>query len=81
MIKRVDVAVYNSMIQARQGTWKAGVSVLGLKEQGVGWSVDEHNRALVSPDMEKRINEARGGDHRGPHPGHGRHGTALDVMG
>jgi basic membrane protein A len=59
MIKRVDVAVYNSMIQARQGTWKAGVSVLGLKEQGVGWSVDEHNRALVSPDMEKRINEAR----------------------
>jgi basic membrane protein A len=59
MIKRVDVAVYNSMIQARQGTWKAGVSVLGLKEEGVGWSVDEHNRALVTPDMEKRINEAR----------------------
>lgn len=59
MIKRVDVAVYNSMIQARQGTWKAGVSILGLKEEGVGWSVDEHNRALVTPDMEKRINEAR----------------------
>jgi basic membrane protein A len=59
MIKRVDVAVYNSMIQARQGTWKAGVSVLGLKEEGVGWSVDEHNRALVTADMEKKINEAR----------------------
>ena len=59
MIKRVDVAVYNSMIQARQGTWKAGVSILGLKEEGVGWSVDEHNRALVTPDMEKQINEAR----------------------
>jgi basic membrane protein A and related proteins len=59
MIKRVDVAVYNSMIQARQGTWKAGVSILGLKEQGVGWSVDEHNRALVTADMEKQINEAR----------------------
>ncbi len=59
MIKRVDVAVYNSMIQARQGTWKAGVSVLGLKEEGVGWALDEHNRALVTADMEKKVSEAR----------------------
>ncbi len=59
MIKRVDVAVYNAMIQARQGTWKAGVSVLGLKEEGVGWAVDDANRALVPADMEKKINDAR----------------------
>ncbi|MBL8832097.1 MAG: BMP family ABC transporter substrate-binding protein [Rhodospirillales bacterium] len=59
MIKRVDVAVYNAMIQARQGTWKAGVSVLGLKEEGVGWALDEHNRALVTADMEKKVSEAR----------------------
>jgi basic membrane protein A len=59
MIKRVDVAVYNAMMEARQGTWKAGVSVLGLKEEGVGWAVDQNNRALVSADMEKKINDAR----------------------
>jgi basic membrane protein A len=59
MIKRVDVAVYNAMMEARQGTWKAGVSVLGLKEEGVGWAVDQSNRALVSADMEKKVNDAR----------------------
>jgi basic membrane protein A len=59
MIKRVDVAVYNAMSDARKGTWKPGVSVLGLKEEGVGWAVDASNRAIVSPAMEARINEAR----------------------
>lgn len=59
MIKRVDVAVYNAMIGARNGTWKAGVTVLGLKEEGVGWSLDEFNRKLVTPEMEKKVNEAR----------------------
>ena len=35
MVKRVDVATYNAFDQAKKGTFKAGVAVLGLKEDGV----------------------------------------------
>ena len=59
MIKRVDVAVYNAMTDARKGTWKAGVTVLGLKEEGVGWALDDANRKLVTAEMEKKVNAAR----------------------
>ena len=59
MIKRVDVAVYDAMMGARNGTWQAGTKVLGLRENGVGWALDEHNRSLITPEMERRVNEAR----------------------
>ena len=59
MIKRVDVAVYNAFNDAKNGTWKPGIQVLGLAEEGVGWAVDEHNRSLISSAVEDRINAAR----------------------
>ena len=59
MIKRVDVAVYDAFKSARDGTWRGGVRVLGLAEGGVGWALDEHNRSLISPDMEAAIEKAR----------------------
>ena len=58
-VKRVDVAVYRAFRDARNGTWKAGPLLLGLAEEGVDWALDEHNRALVTPEMERRVNEAR----------------------
>ncbi len=59
MIKRVDVAVYDAFATARDGTWKGGIRVLGLAEDGVGYSIDEHNRALISAAVEKRVEQAR----------------------
>ena len=59
MVKRVDVAVYEAFRSALDGTWKAGVRVLGLAEGGVGWVVDENNRALVTPEMEAAVEQAR----------------------
>jgi basic membrane protein A len=50
MIKKVDVAVYN----VAKGH-KPGVSVLGLKEGGVDYAMDEHNAKLVSADMKKKV--------------------------
>jgi basic membrane protein A len=58
MLKRVDVATYNTFKQAKDNTWKAGVSVLGLKEDGVGWALDEHNKALVTPEMKAAVDKA-----------------------
>lgn len=50
MIKKVDVAVYN-VAKGHQ----PGVSVLGLKEGGVDYALDEHNAKLVNADMKKKV--------------------------
>jgi basic membrane protein A len=54
MVKRVDVAVYTLAQQIRPG-----VTVLGLKEGGVDYALDQHNAALVSPAMQRRVDAAK----------------------
>jgi basic membrane protein A len=58
MLKRVDVATYNTFKAAKDNSWKAGVSVLGLKEDGVGWALDENNKSLITPDMKAAADKA-----------------------
>ena len=50
MVKRVDVAVYNTMKE-----WKPGLSVLGLKEGGVDYAMDENNAKLVTPAVKAKV--------------------------
>ena len=59
MIKRVDVAVYESFKAAKAGTWQGGIQILGLAEDGVGWALDEHNRSLISAEIEAAVEQAR----------------------
>ncbi|MBN9444112.1 BMP family ABC transporter substrate-binding protein [Bosea sp. (in: a-proteobacteria)] len=59
MLKRVDVAAYNSFMAARNGSWKPGLSVLGLKEGGVDWALDDNNRALITPEMKAAADKAK----------------------
>ncbi|WP_298727264.1 BMP family ABC transporter substrate-binding protein [uncultured Ferrovibrio sp.] len=59
MVKRVDLATYNSFKAAQDGSWKPGVTVLGLKEGGVDWALDEHNAKLVSTEMKAKIEQAK----------------------
>ena len=59
MIKRVDVAVYESFKAAQEGTWQGGIQILGLAEDGVGWALDEHNRSLISAEIEAAVEQAR----------------------
>jgi basic membrane protein A len=56
MVKRVGEAAYQSYAAAQNGTWKAGFVSMGLAEGGVDWALDEHNRALVTADMEAKVN-------------------------
>lgn len=58
MLKRVDVAAYETMKDAMSGNFETGVRNLGLAEGGVGWSLDEHNESLISADMKDAINAA-----------------------
>jgi basic membrane protein A len=59
MLKRVDVAVYKAFKGAQDGTWQAGAQSLGLKEDGVGYALDENNRQLITADMEKKLEETK----------------------
>ena len=59
MVKRVDVAVFNTFKDAKNGSWKPEVKVLGLKEAGVDWALDANNRKVITPAMEKKINAAK----------------------
>ncbi|MCF8466108.1 MAG: BMP family ABC transporter substrate-binding protein [Sneathiella sp.] len=59
MLKRVDVAVYNALMTAKEGTWKPGIQVLGLKEDGVGFSVDEWNKDILTPEMIAAMDKAK----------------------
>jgi len=54
MVKRVDVAVATAFAGV-----KPGLSVMGLKEDGVEAAVDAHNAQLVTPQMKARIDAAR----------------------
>jgi len=55
MVKRVDVAIYDSFKSVQNGTWKGGVTYKGLKEGGVDWVLDKDNRKVVTPEIEKRV--------------------------
>jgi basic membrane protein A and related proteins len=55
----VDVAVYTAIMEVKNGTWKPGTKVLGLAQDGVGYTIDEYNRKLITPEMEKRIDQAK----------------------
>lgn len=59
MLKRVDNAVYDSFMKVKEGKWTAGAANLGLKEGGVELVIDKDNRKLVTPEMEKRLEQAR----------------------
>ncbi|MCJ7871262.1 BMP family ABC transporter substrate-binding protein [Marinovum sp. 2_MG-2023] len=58
MLKRVDVAVYNAMMEGEM-LETGGTMVLGLEENGVGYAVDEFNEALLSDEMKAAADEAR----------------------
>ena len=59
MVKRVDVAAYNSLKAMQDGTWQGGFQSLGLAEGGVDWALDEHNAALITDEMKAAVDAAK----------------------
>ena len=59
MIKRVDVAAYDTLMDSMNGAFTPGVVTLGLEEEGVGWAVDEHNEPLLTEELKTAVEEAR----------------------
>jgi basic membrane protein A len=59
MLKRVDLAAYRSFSDANKDVWKAGTQVLGLKEGGVDWALDQYNEKLITADMKAKVEAAK----------------------
>ncbi len=59
MLKRVDLAAYDSFKTAQANQWKGGVQVLGLKEGGVDWALDKDNEKLITPEMKAKVDAAK----------------------
>ena len=59
MLKRVDLATYNAMMDVHNGKFTPGVQVMGLSEDGVGWALDDNNKALITPEMQKAVDDAK----------------------
>ena len=58
MLKRVDVAVYNTFKDSQDGKFTPGINVLGLAEGGVGWALDDNNKDLITPEMKAAVDAA-----------------------
>ncbi len=54
MVKRVDVAVYEAA-----KNHKPGLMTLGLKEDGVDYALDRYNEKLISPEVKKKVDQAK----------------------
>jgi basic membrane protein A len=55
MIKRVDVAVFDTIKSWKDGKFAAGAHEFGLKDDGVGYVRDEKNKAVVTDEIEAKV--------------------------
>ena len=59
MVKRVDNAVYNIVQEVVSGRFSPGIHVFGLDKDGVGYSMDEFNRELITPEAIQEVEAAK----------------------
>jgi basic membrane protein A and related proteins len=59
MVKRVDNAVHSIVEDVVNGRFRAGFHTYGLDKDGVAYSVDEHNRALISEEVIREAESAK----------------------
>jgi basic membrane protein A and related proteins len=55
MIKGVDNVVFDTIRRVHDGTFRGGIFSYGLKEKGVGYIYDEHNKALIPDTVRARL--------------------------
>jgi basic membrane protein A len=60
MVKRVDNAVYDVVKEVLGGQFKGGFHTFGLDKDGVAYAMDEHNKGIISDDVLKKVEEAKG---------------------
>jgi basic membrane protein A len=59
MIKRVDVAVYNTVKEVVEGQFKGGIHSFGLENEGVAFALDQYNGNLIPPSVIEDVERAK----------------------
>jgi basic membrane protein A len=59
MLKRVDVAVFSTIEDAKAGKFEGGVKKFGLANKGIDFADDNFNAKLLTDDVRKRANELK----------------------
>lgn len=58
VLKRLDVAVYSSLIALQEDRWHAGPRSVGLADGAVGLAMDAHNRDLIDESLRSELEDA-----------------------
>ncbi|MGR6467184.1 BMP family lipoprotein [Rhizobium sp. PAMB 3182] len=59
MVKRVDLAVYNTYMDAKDDKFTPGLQALGVAEGGVEYALDDNNASLITDDMKAAVEKAK----------------------
>jgi basic membrane protein A len=59
MVKRIDNAVFGVIKDTLEGRFKGGPQVYGLENDGVGFALDEYNKALIPQAVLDKVEIAR----------------------
>jgi basic membrane protein A len=59
LVKRVDIAVYDSLRTSHDGEWSPGVKYLGIKEGALDYAIDQYNRDLISGSLIEEVSLAK----------------------
>ena len=59
MLKRVDLAVFSTIEDAKAGSFSSGVKRFGLHDKGVDYSVDEYNAKVLAESVRRRAEELK----------------------
>ena len=59
MVKRVDNAVYDVVKEVFENRFEGGFHVFGLDKDGVGYSIDQFNEAMISKELIEKVEVAK----------------------
>ncbi|MFY9572941.1 MAG: BMP family ABC transporter substrate-binding protein [Blastocatellia bacterium] len=59
MIKRVDVAVFNTVKEVFEGRFEGGIHEFGMETDGIGYALDEYNRNLIPQPVLDEVDRAK----------------------
>ena len=59
LVKRVDIAVYDTLKTSSENRWSPGIKYLGIREGTLDYAVDQHNRQLISETLIDQVAAAK----------------------
>lgn len=59
MVKKVDNSVYDVVKEVLNNNFRGGFHVFGLDKDGVAYSMDDYNKALIPADVIQKVEDAK----------------------